>query len=205
MTATYDYLFLELQRGPAARKAFADHLTALREELAAAGGEVLGMFTTQIGWEASQVAVLLRWAGIRDDAARMRLVTAPQVIRSSTESLRPTLRPGDGAALLPGGIYVHRWFETAISDLEEFQRLSGEGWKDFEPRFEANVFGLFLADTSASDRELGARRLLLVTRYGDHGIWEASRDPTSAAMQIFQRRAMITRRTFAASTLLTIP
>ena len=28
-------------------------------------------------------------------------------------------------------------------------------------------------------------RLLLITRYGDHGVWEASRDPTTEAMQIF--------------------
>jgi len=42
----------------------------------------------------------------------------------------------------------------------------------------------------------------LITRYADHGVWEASRDPTSEAMQIFARRQQLTRRSWAASTLL---
>lgn len=203
MTATYDYAFLELQRGLPARRAFIDHLTASKAALAAVGGEVLGLFTTQIGWEAAQVALLLRWQGARDPAVRLNLLSATQVIRSSTETLAATLRPADEATLPAGGIYVHRWFETLATDLEEFQRLSGEGWKDFEPRFDARVFGLLLADQSVSDLEFKSRRLLLITRYGDHGVWEASRDPSTEAMQTFGRRALLTRRTYAASTLLT--
>ena len=50
----------------------------------------------------------------------------------------------------------------------------------------------------------GATRLLLCTRYRDHGVWETSRDPTTDAMAAFQRRQKLTRDTWAASTLLTV-
>ena len=47
----------------------------------------------------------------------------------------------------------------------------------------------------------GVTRLLLITRYGDHGVWEKSRDPSTAAMAAFARRQLLTRDSWAASTL----
>ncbi len=41
-----------------------------------------------------------------------------------------------------------------------------------------------------------------MTRYKDHGVWEASRDPTTEGMKTLMRRQAITRVTWAASTLL---
>jgi hypothetical protein len=199
----YEYLRLSLPRGPA-RQAFVSHLAGARKALAGAGGEVLGLFTAQLGWEAAQAALLLRWrTAAADDSARGTLLSAPQVLSEVPEPLSPTARPADEARLQPGGIHVHRWFETAASDLDEFLRLSQEGWKDFEPRFDARVFGLFLADESVEDRRSASRRLLLITRYAGHGVWEASRDPSTEAMRSFARRAQLTLRTHAASTLLT--
>ena len=78
--------------------------------------------------------------------------------------------------------------------------LSGEGWQDFERRFDAQVFGLF--EVVEPRPEPTVTELLLLTRYGSHGIWEDSRDPSTAAMQTFARRAALTLRTRAASSLL---
>ena len=86
--------------------------------------------------------------------------------------------------------------------MPEFLTLSTEGWRDFETRFDAHIFGLFTAERSSLDRQKGVTRLLLLTRYKDHGVWEASRDPSTAAMQAFQRRSAITKDTWNASTLL---
>ena len=61
---------------------------------------------------------------------------------------------------------------------------------------------LFQADRTAEDVARDQVRQLLLTRYRDHGVWEASRDPTSDAMQIFARRQAITRWTKGCSTLL---
>ena len=90
----------------------------------------------------------------------------------------------------------------APKDLNEFLALSQQGWGDFEARFDTKIFGLFTVERTTSDISLGGQRLLLITRYKDHGVWEASRDPSTAAMDAFRRRSAITRETWNASTLL---
>jgi hypothetical protein len=203
MTDAYDYVQFSMARGQAARRDLLAHLQAAKPALADAGAEMLGLFTAQLGWEAADAALLVRWRGVRRaETALAGALAAPQVLTHTIQRLSPTVRPDGDAVPPPGGIYVHRWFETAAADLAEFLALSQEGWKDFEPRFEARVFGFFLADETEADGKAGSRRLLLLTRYGDHGVWEASRDPSTQAMQTFGRRALITRRTHAASTLL---
>ncbi len=199
--ADYDYLFLSLARGPAARSRFVEAVAAAG--LAAAGAEARGLFTTQLGWEASQAALLIQRGadGTAPTAAIETLSRAPDVLSCEPHELRPTIRPLPGAALKPGGIYVHRWFEVEAGSFDAFVNLSGQEWPDFEARFEARIFGLF-EDMTA--RPAGRRRLLLITRYADHGVWEASRDPTTEAMQTFAKRAALTLSTRAASTLLTV-
>jgi hypothetical protein len=110
-----------------------------------------------------------------------------------------------GAVLKPGGIYVHRWFEVDSSSLNEFIALSAEAWPDFEGRFDAQIFGLLELTSPRPGDAPGRRHLLLITRYASHGVWEDSRDPSTAAMQTFARRAMLTLSTRAASTLLVTP
>lgn len=159
-----------------------------------AGGEPLGLFSAQLGWAAGELALLVRWG----QRGRADLEGLAVVDRLHRDALAPTIRPADGDALKPGGIYVLRWFHVLPEAAEEFVRLSGEGWPDFETRFDAKVFGLF----RAADLD-GFARYLLITRYGDHGEWERSRDPSTAAMQTFMRRQQLTVWTQAASTLLT--
>jgi hypothetical protein len=160
----------------------------------AAGGRPLGLFSSQLGWAASELALLVRW----DQPGRADLAGLAAVETVRREALAPAIRPADGDGLKPGGIHVLRWFHVVPGSAEEFVRLSGEGWPDFETRFDAKVFGLFRAPDAD-----GLARFLLVTRYGDHGEWERSRDPTTAAMQTFMRRQQLTVWTQAASTLLT--
>ena len=191
---SYDYVTLTLKRAPTPHQALAAHLRGLPYE-------IVGQFAPQLGWANNEAAVLVR----RREAAPVEATTlaGPDLIASAkVERVTPTLRPTDGAGPRPGGIYVHRWFEVDDGAADEFVDLSGQGWQRFEAQFAANIFGLFRAAPSAADEEARVVRLLLLTRYADHGVWEASRDPTSEAMQIFARRAQLTRRSWAASTLL---
>lgn len=191
---SYAYALLTLERVPAPHQALAKWL--VEAEL-----DVVGQFAPQLGWANNEAAVLLREAQIEPGA-----LTVPNLVASvRVERLTPTLRPADGAAPKPGGIYVHRWFEVDAGAADEFVVLSGQGWQRFEAQFDANIFGLFRAAPSPADTGVDVVRLLLLTRYADHGVWEASRDPTSEAMQIFARRAQLTRRSWAASTLLVPP
>ncbi|HEY9217591.1 MAG TPA: hypothetical protein VIO94_06040, partial [Phenylobacterium sp.] len=147
--------------------------------------------TSQLGWPANEMAVLVRGDGEPGALAAVeRLDVVP---------LTPTIRPRPSDTLTAGGVYVHRWFHVLAQARDEFVALSGQGWGDFEGRFEAKVFGLLTADEAPGE----IVRFLLITRYGDHGEWERSRDPSTAAMQTFTRRQQLTVWTTAASTLLT--
>jgi hypothetical protein len=197
--AVFDYLTLTLARGPAARAAFVKRLgdAGLTE-----GGKAAGLFLPQLGWEAAQAALLVE----RGDRTALDAVSsAPEVVSREFHELAPTIRPTADAVLKPGGIYVHRWFEVDSSAFNEFVSLSGEAWPDFEGRFDANIFGLFELTSARPGDTPGHKHLLLLTRYASHGVWEDSRDPSTAAMQTFARRALLTLSTRAASTLLVIP
>jgi hypothetical protein len=194
---THEYFMFRLARGPAARARFID---AVAEAKAAAGDRVLALFTAQLGWEGAQVALLAERGD--DDAALADLTRLPEVLTREAHDLKPTIRPTEGAILQPGGIYVHRWFEVEATSFDEFVGLSAEAWPDFEERFDARIFGLFEVTSVKPGDNPANRRLLLITRYADHGVWEASRDPTTAAMQTFAKRAALTLSTRAASSLL---
>ncbi|HEY2706536.1 MAG TPA: hypothetical protein VGI95_00655 [Caulobacteraceae bacterium] len=186
----YDYHLLTLSRVPTPHQALAGHLRTTDLD-------IVGQFAPQLGWANNEAAVLVRAAGDAADA-----LSGGPIAGARAERLTPTLRPADGAAPASGGIYVHRWFEVDAAAADEFIDLSGQGWQRFEAQFDTNIFGLFRGSQTPADTAAQIQRLLLITRYADHGVWEASRDPTSEAMQIFARRQQLTRRSSAASTLL---
>jgi hypothetical protein len=201
--AAYDYLTLTLARGPAARAQF---VKAMSASGLTAGGKAVGLFTPQLGWEAAQAALLVERGDQAGAAEALKpLSRASEVKACAFHELIPTIRPGPGAALTAGGIYVHRWFEVETAAFDEFIALSAEAWPDFESRFDAKIFGLFDLTSGRAGDPPGRRHLLLITRYASHGVWEDSRDPSTVAMQTFARRATLTLSTTGASTLLTLP
>jgi len=197
----YDYFFVRnLPGGRATFMAFVN--STLRNLTRAAGGEIIGIFTSQLGWDSTELAILIRWrASLGDPSAiNLALQHAPGVASFERHPLVNAARAGREQKLDPGGIYVHRWFEIKPGDREEFVRLSAEGWVDFEKRFDTRIFGL-MAEVQPRPKNTNLW-ILLLTRYGSHGVWEASRDPTTDAMKSFQRRAQLTLSSRGCSTLL---
>lgn len=193
MSQAYDYLSLTLAGAAPAQRRLAEALAAVRP----ADG-LVAQFTPQLGWAANEGAVL-----VRDGASQAVFdAVAANATVVARHRLIPTARPADGASLKGGGIYVHRWFTVSEADVDEFVRLSAEAWPKFEGQFETVIFGLLQADRTSGDIAADQTRLLLLTWYKDHGVWETSRDPTTESMQIFLRRQALTRHTQAASTLL---
>lgn len=173
----YDYFQLRVGRERTAQKALAGTLHAKPS--------VVAVFAPLLGFASNEALVLARTgAGLDLDAGQV-------------DRLTPTLRPAGDVEPEPGGIYVHNWFTIDGGAVDEFVRLSGEAWPDFEARFDTRIYGLFLAAENEADRADGARRLLLMTRYRDLGEWQASRDPTSDAMAVFLRRRELTRVSLA--------
>ena len=197
MPALYDYSTLELAPGRAAWEAVRAEARALASAVSAAGGALLGLFSPQLGFAANEAVLLVRWP---DEAVADRsVVEVGGVAISARDRLTATLRPSDGDVPRPGGIHVHRWFTVAPAHLATFVELSGRAWPSFEAGFDTNVFGLFRAKTAAPNGDI---RMLLLTRYADHGVWEASRQPSAAARDAFGARHELTTSTIARSSLL---
>jgi hypothetical protein len=190
----YDYLTLELAAGRAAWEALRAQLKIhVVPAVRGADGEVLGLFFPQIGFASNEAVLLVRWAG---QAGTVEIENAAVRLR---DRLAATLRPADGDRPKPGGIYVHRWFTVAPANVETFVDLSGQAWPSFEAGFDTNIFGLFRAEAAAPNGDV---RMLLLTRYADHGVWEASRQPSAAARDAFGARHELITSTIARSSLL---
>ncbi len=202
MPAHYDYLTFQLARGRQAWADFAGHVrAAAAPSIAANGGEVLGLFQPQLGFASNEAVVLVRWPDAGRDRLR-ELDAAPGVVAMHPETLTPTVRPADGDTLKPGGIYVHRWFSADTDSVGDFVSLSNRAWKNFEGSYETQIFGLFTAEATAADVRDGVGRLLLLTYYASHGVWENSREQTRDPEGLFARRHALTRTTVGRSSLL---
>jgi hypothetical protein len=173
----YEYFQLRLGRERTVHRDLATRLHTLPQTVA--------VFAPLLGFASNEALVLAR-PGVEPGAAIQ-----------AVDRLMPTLRPVEDVPPEGGGVYVHNWFTIDGTGVDEFVRLSGEAWPDFERRFETRIYGLFLARESEADRAEGARRLLLMTRYRDLGEWQVSRDPTTEAMQVFLRRRELTRVSLA--------
>jgi hypothetical protein len=199
--AHYDYLTFSLARGRPAIEAFTRHVREIvTPEVAKAGGEVLGTFQGQLGFASNETVVMLRWTDGRPDRLR-ELDRAPGVVTVHPERLTPTVRPADGKGFKAGGIYVHRWFSVDGDSVADFIDLSNRAWTNFEGSYETEIFGLFTAENTAADLREGVGRLLLLTWYAGHGVWETSRDQTRDPEGLFVKRHQLTRSTIGRSSL----
>jgi hypothetical protein len=187
----YHYYELRVGRERNAQKSLAEQVYAN------VGEPALGVFSPLLGYASNEALVL-----VDDRADPDAVLKGGGVMSVERHRLSPTLRPHQGAQPEGGGIFVHNWFTIDADGFDEFVRLSGEAWTDFETRFEAQIFGLFAVEPTAQERAAGARRLLLMTRYRDLGEWQTSRDPTSEAWKVFVRRRELTRQSLARACLL---
>ena len=201
MTSPYVYLTVELTRGRAAWPALAEHTREkARGAIADSGGELIGLFSPQLGFASNEAIALTRWpSGIAEVGDAFAL---PEVASIRRETLAPTVRPQPDQKLRTGGIYVHRWFTIDRDRTADFIDLSNRAWGDFEGSFDTEIFGLFTAEPNDEDRKTAAQRLLLLTWYRDHGVWEASREQPRDPNSLFAQRHLLTRSTIGRSSLL---
>ncbi|MBV9903957.1 MAG: hypothetical protein JO346_05180 [Alphaproteobacteria bacterium] len=188
MTTSYEYLTVTLARGRQSWADFAAHMRGVK----LVSGEIVGVFQGQLGFASNEAVVLVRGGSLSLDGA-------PGVAHVTRETLTPTVRPADGAHLKSGGIYVHRWFIVDGNRVEDFVSLSNRAWTNFEGSYDTEIFGLFTAARSDSDRRDGAGRLLLLTWYASHGVWENSREQTNDPQSLFVQRHALTRTTIGRS------
>lgn len=206
----FEYQTVRLARGRETWARVARHLFGPgAEEAKARGGSLYGFFQPQLGFASNEGVVVTCWPDGHPQGNAVIEGAGDDLLAVSAVELTPTLRPRDATPLYAsawskGGIYVHRWFTVDAPAVEEFVALSGEAWESFERSFEAQIAGLFRAAPTAEDEREGVARLLLLTRYGSHGVWEASRNEAAdpEAWKRFMRRHELTRETIGRSSLL---
>jgi hypothetical protein len=117
--------------------------------------------------------------------------------------MTPTIRPARTSRLAtPEGIYVIRYFDLLRSDIDEFVRLSDQGWPSFEAdeEFDFQPQGLFVRE-GESERT----SMVLITWYESLASWQRSRQFPEDARKAFQQRGTFTLRSIAYATRLLQP
>jgi hypothetical protein len=100
----------------------------------------------------------------------------------------PTVRPVDHSPRKTPGVYVFRWFSVKNEHVDEIVSLSNAAWESFEGGFDTQIQGLFAEPTQ---QEVFGQ-MLLITRYTNLAVWEASRSAAPQAMENFRRRSALT-------------
>ena len=146
------------------------------DRAAASGGKLFGCWRSVVGLGLArdEGIALTSWPSL--DQAR----AAAKVEASETHLLQATVRPIADDETSCEGVSVFRWFDVPAVDWEDFRDMSDAAWPNMESVFDVNIRGFW----RSSDVEAPESRTLLLTRYGDLSVWEASRwwnNPTSAA------------------------
>ena len=137
-----------------------------------------------------------------DTEAAARAAPIPNfegVVASDRRVIEATVRPTSDKPPAYEGVYVFRWFDIDAADWEGFRDMSDAAWPNMEKVFDVNICGFWRAlDVAAPEASV-----LLMTRYADLSVWEASRwwrNPGAEAeesMSRFRKRNEVIKSTIA--------
>jgi len=191
--------FFEYRRFTTAPRALLEDPQAVRRAFAsraeAAGGQLYGCWRSLVGLGLARDEGIALTAFDTADAAR----SASDVPDSEAVLLEATVRPTDDAPAAQDGVYVFRWFDVAEEDWQAFCDLSDAAWPNMEAVFDVRIHGFW----KSLETRPPASRTLLLTRYADLSVWEASRwwkAPAAAAnasMSRFKARNEMIQATVA--------
>lgn len=194
MNSVFEYC--RFQTAPRALQTDAGAVKAqFAERAAASGGKLFGCWRSLVGLGLArdEGIALTCWP----DEATAR--AAPEVENGGRHILKATVRPTDDAPPAYEGVYVFRWFDVAEADWQGFCDLSDAAWPNMEEVFDVNICGFWKSQDIAAP----ASKTLLLTRYADLSVWEASRwwnKPVAAAdasMSRFKARNDVIQYTIA--------
>jgi len=180
----YQVSLIKDRRRPSSHDAIAElhsKKTLLRQQKIT----IYGIFTGLFGLATNEIYVVTS-AAYEHDLGGVFTDTALNI--ETSHLFLPTVRPTTHAPLKSPGIYVFRWFTVKNEHTTEIVNLSKSAWKSFESGFDTEIQALFAEPES--DAVLG--QMLLITRYADLSVWEASRQPADDARENFQRRHALT-------------
>ena len=180
---------------------------AVRAEFARRAGDNAGKWfgcwrnMVGLGMSRDEGIVITAWP----DEATARAAPAPGglILSSDSNIMEATVRPTNDTPPTYEGVYVSRWFDVPAADWQPFCDLSDAAWPNMEEVFDVNVCAFWRSlDVKAPDS-----KTLLLTRYGDLSVWEASRwwnnpvKEADTAMNHFKNRTEMVTDSIAYPTL----
>ena len=179
--------------------------TAFIERAETSGGQLFGCWRSMVGLG------LARDEGIALSSwpSAVAIGNAPtlaseEIVSSNFHVLEASVRPVEDTPPTYDGVYVFRWFDIDASDWDTFREISNTAWPNMERVFDVNICGFWSSQEVATPNA----KILLLTRYADLSVWEASRwwnKPTAkanASMSRFEKRNNIIKSTIAYPSLL---
>ena len=140
----------------------------------ARGGELYGVWRSQIGRPRDELNVVSVWRGRAPPFDLRDWIMAVSDVREvMDEPMRATLRPYSDDVPRRQGNYAFRWFELEEKHWPEFLDLCAGAWPGFEAAYDSQVIGLWRCVNQTS----GQVRALLLTRRPDLAMWERSKKP----------------------------
>lgn len=170
---------------------------SIGQAITAGGGSSWGLFEGQFGIASNELLAMAALPAAAAGEVTAAWSAVPGATLVDCLELEATARPRDAAPMARPGLYVFRFFEVDLGNVEEIVRLSREAWLSFEASdaYRAEPMGLF---RSASGQP--QTRMLLVTWYDGFDSWQTSRQPAPAARENFLKRRRLTRGTIAYAT-----
>ncbi len=169
-----------LQGNPSAAK------DAFAQRASENGGKLYGCWRSLVGLGLARDEGIALTAWPDEAAARAAPPPRGPATGSEHHILQATLRPSNDDPPTHEGVYVFRWFDVPAADWQTFCDLSGAAWPNMEDVFDVNICGFWRSrDINAPDS-----KTLLLTRYADLSVWEASRwwnKPVAAAAESMAR------------------
>jgi hypothetical protein len=146
-----------------------------RQNVAAKGGHVFGVWKALIGLSLNHAVVVTEWAdAAAAEASANAVIDGIEGLTIEARDLWvPTLRPAPGAtSRCDPGFVTHRWYDIRESDFERFLELSSATWGNWEGTHDGGVQGLWRTQVAPAP---GLVRMRLMAWYRDMGVWERSR------------------------------
>jgi hypothetical protein len=167
------------------------------------GGKLFGCWRSLVGLGLARDEGIAVTAWPDESTARAAPAPGGPVTTAQSHVMEATVRPTDDGPPTYQGIYVFRWFDVPAADWRRFCDLSDAAWPNMEAVFDVNICAFWRSlDVAEPDS-----KTLLLTRYGDLSVWEASRwwnhpvKEAEAAMTRFKSRAELVTDTIAYPTL----
>lgn len=150
------------------------------------GGRLFGCWRSLVGLGLARDEGIALTAWLDEAAARAAPAPGGPVTGSDRLIIEATIRPTGDEPPAYEGVYVFRWFEVPAADWQIFCNLSDAAWPNMEAVFDVNICGFW----RSRDVQAPNSKTLLLTRYADLSVWEASRwwnDPVADAAEAMAR------------------